>query len=157
MGSWIWLWQQWEIHWELSKCENYWIYIESDRSILDALMGVKRQMFSTLKSLIQIGHLSQHDKWRSVGHLGQFPRFVHIRSQWLYNLQKRWKETGGGWKKKELRFVKVELEMKSCRARLRSVKENEHNQNENLGHCITLKQIMVKAIMARPAVKWNEC
>ncbi len=46
---------------------------------------------------------------------------------------------------------------KLYRARLRSVKENEHNQNENLGHCITLKQIMVKAIMARPAVKWNEC
>ncbi len=37
-------------------------YIESDRSILDALMGVKRQIFSTLKSLIRIGHLSQCDK-----------------------------------------------------------------------------------------------
>lgn len=63
----------------------------------------------------------------------------------------------GQLKEKIASFCQVELEMKSCRARLRSVKENEHNQNENLGHCITLKQIMVKAMMARPSVKWKEC
>lgn len=67
------------------------------------------------------------------------------------------KRLGAAERKKSFVFFKVELEMKSCRARLRSVKENEHNQNENLGHWMTLKQIMVKAIMARPAVKWNAC
>jgi len=47
--------------------------------------------------LIWMGHLSLHDEWRSLGHFGQFPRFVQIRSQWLYNLQKWWKETERTW------------------------------------------------------------
>lgn len=39
-------------------------------------------------------------------------------------------------RKKELCFVKVELELKRQRDRLRSVKENEQNQTENPEHCI---------------------